>query len=105
MDLNKRTTACKITRTVHEEPLGDHVEIHTLDANPEQQTADSMQRRRILQAMDELPADQRQALHLAYFSGLSHSELATRLDQPLGTVKTRIRSGMMKMRELLGEYA
>jgi RNA polymerase sigma-70 factor (ECF subfamily) len=63
------------------------------------------QRRRILAALDTLNPDQRRALELAYFSGLSHSELAARLAVPVGTVKTRIRLGMMKLRELLVDYA
>jgi len=41
---------------------------------------------------------------LAFFSGLTHTELAARLNQPLGTVKTRVRQGMMKIRELLVEF-
>ena len=63
------------------------------------------QRRRVLAALNTLKPEQRRALELAYFSGLSHSELADRLGLPLGTVKTRIRLGMMKLRELLVDYA
>ena len=52
-------------------------------------------------ALASIPEEQRRALLLAYFEGLSQTEIAARLDQPLGTVKTRMRSGMLKMRELL----
>ena len=52
-------------------------------------------------ALAAIPEEQRRALLLAYFEGLSQTEIAARLGQPLGTVKTRMRSGMMKLRELL----
>lgn len=63
----------------------------------------SIEQRRVHIAVAALPQEQRQALDLAYFQGLTHSEIAARLDQPLGTVKTRIRLGMQKLRELLRE--
>lgn len=53
-------------------------------------------------ALRALPEAQREVLELAYFGGLSQSEIAARLDEPLGTVKTRMRSGMEKMRQALG---
>jgi RNA polymerase sigma-70 factor (ECF subfamily) len=57
----------------------------------------------VRRALAALPEEQRQTLVLAYFEGLTQSEIAARLNSPLGTVKTRMRSGMMKLRELLGE--
>ena len=62
------------------------------------------QRRQIVRkAIDQLPTEQGQALAYAYFQGYSHSEIAEALHEPLGTVKTRIRLGMQKLRHLLQE--
>ena len=71
--------------------------------NPQEDMENDMQRARIRRAVDELPADQREALLLAYFKGYSHRQIAELLDQPLGTIKTRIRLAMQKLRELLSE--
>jgi len=65
----------------------------------------SQERQAVRSALAELPEAQRIALELAYFEGLSQSEIATRLDQPLGTIKTRMQLGMKKMRERLAAFA
>jgi RNA polymerase sigma-70 factor (ECF subfamily) len=56
---------------------------------------------RVRHALSALAPEQRELIEMSFFSGLTHSELAERLDQPLGTVKTWIRSGMAKLREAL----
>jgi len=56
----------------------------------------------VRRAMAQLPEEQRTTLLLAYFDGLTQSEIASKLNAPLGTVKTRMRSGMIKLRALLG---
>lgn len=66
-------------------------------------TLHSEQREIVARALAALPEEQRHALNLAYFDGLTQSEIAEQLDTPLGTVKTRMRSGMIKLRELLGD--
>ena len=57
----------------------------------------------VRRALGELPEEQRKTLLLAYFEGLTQTEIAARLNTPLGTIKTRMRSGIIKLRELLGE--
>ena len=76
-------------------------------ASPEESAAASERQRFVREALNLLTPEQRRVIELAYYSGLSHSEIAEKLNQPLGTVKTRTRLGMMKLREalapLLGE--
>ena len=58
---------------------------------------------RVRDALSALPPEQRSLIELGFFGGVTHQELARRTDTPLGTVKTRIRSGLRRMRETLGE--
>ncbi|MGH2535754.1 MAG: sigma-70 family RNA polymerase sigma factor [Thermomicrobiales bacterium] len=58
---------------------------------------------RIHAALATLPLDQRQAIELAYFAGLTHQEIAERTETPLGTVKSRLRLGLHKLRAVLGD--
>ena len=61
------------------------------------------QGRRISDALDSLPSEQRQVIELAYFGGLTHTEIARNLSLPAGTVKGRMRLGLTRMRALLAE--
>jgi RNA polymerase sigma-70 factor (ECF subfamily) len=63
------------------------------------------QARALRNALTVLTPDERQAIEAAFFSELTHAEVAARLNQPLGTVKTRIRSGLHKLRQALGAGA
>jgi RNA polymerase sigma-70 factor (ECF subfamily) len=75
----------------------------TLDGPSALENAQQRQRRQRVQALlAGLPAVQAEALHLAFYEGLTHSEMARRLDQPLGTVKTRVRRGMARLSKLMG---
>ncbi|HYP54047.1 MAG TPA: sigma-70 family RNA polymerase sigma factor [Pyrinomonadaceae bacterium] len=67
-----------------------------------EETYRSEQAETVRRALSAIPEEQRRTLLLAYVEGLSQSEIAGRLGEPLGTVKTRTRSGLMKLRELLG---
>lgn len=71
--------------------------------DPAQDAVRSEQRDLVAGALAELSEDQRRTLTLAYFEGLTQTEIAARLRSPLGTVKTRMRSGMIKLRELLSQ--
>ncbi|MEP6961522.1 MAG: sigma-70 family RNA polymerase sigma factor [Acidobacteriota bacterium] len=83
-------------------PMEAAPQLVDLAANPEVQQQQSGRAARIREAMQSLPPEQRQAIDLGFYDGLSHSEIAERLNLPLGTIKSRMRMGMIKLRELLG---
>jgi RNA polymerase sigma-70 factor, ECF subfamily len=71
--------------------------------SPEALSAMSQDRRAVAGAMASLAPEQRRLIDLAYFHGMTQSEISEHLGLPLGTVKTRVRLGMVKLRELLAE--
>jgi RNA polymerase sigma-70 factor (ECF subfamily) len=77
------------------------------DASTVESTADTVEKHdeamRVRDVLNNLPFEQREAIELAFFEDLSHHDIAARLEQPLGTVKARIRRGLLKLRERLNK--
>jgi len=95
-----RRTGAKTGRDVSDEGIAERLPAReATDAEVERRD----ESRRVRAALDELPPDQRQVIELAYFAGLSHSQIAEMLDLPPGTVKGRMRLGLTKLRQALGE--
>lgn len=72
-----------------------------LDDTLEEDAQAALLKERVREAISQLPEDQKEALQMAYFKGYTHRQIAEVLDQPLGTVKTRIRLAMGKLRKIL----
>ena len=75
------------------------------DPTPFDAQADQELRQLVNTAIAGLPPAQQQTIELAYYDGLSHAEIAITLNEPLGTVKTRLRLGMSKLRESWSQYS
>jgi RNA polymerase sigma-70 factor, ECF subfamily len=73
--------------------------------SPEAGVLDAERRQALTDALTGLPSEQRQLIEAAFFEGYTHAELARRFGLPLGTVKTRIRTGMITMRQRLLDHA
>lgn len=79
----------------------DHAPAPHADGHGHGHDHSAEEREQLAKAVAGLPADQRQVIELAYFEGLSQTQIAQRLGEPLGTVKTRVRLGMNKLRQAL----
>lgn len=84
------------------EPLEIVGDARASSSSPEENTEISERRALVRQALGSISPEQRELIEMAYYGGLSHSEIALQTNLPLGTVKTRIRLGMLKLREMLG---
>src|SRR3954468_24824550 len=84
------------------EPLSENVEPET-SGSAEDDAWLRFERERVQSALKQLPDQQREALELAYYGGFSQTELAERLGQPVGTIKSRMFTGLARLRELLAE--
>jgi RNA polymerase sigma-70 factor (ECF subfamily) len=95
-------------RTVRDRGIVDDEGLEERVAAPERTDVDVARRedaREIRDALDELPDEQSRVIELAYFGGLTHVQIASMLDTPVGTIKGRMRLGLAKMRMALGDPA
>ena len=99
-----RARASRGYRTTNPLEAGTAAQMADPGPSPLETQADQELRMAVGTAVGDLPQAQQQAIELAYYEGLSHTEIAARLNQPLGTVKTRIKLGMSKLRESLRQW-
>jgi RNA polymerase sigma-70 factor (ECF subfamily) len=99
-----RARAARGYRTTNSLEAGTAMQVADPSPSPLETQADQELRIAVGTAVAGLPQAQQQAIELAYYEGLSHAEIAQRLNQPLGTVKTRIKLGMSKLRDGLQQW-
>jgi RNA polymerase sigma-70 factor (ECF subfamily) len=104
LDLVRATTRRERVVQTHE-VVPDAPAPVTVESGPHAALEQRERERAIAQALETLPGAQRLSIELAFFEGLSHSEISERLGEPLGTVKTRIRIGMKRLRDVLQPFA
>ena len=95
-----RSRKRKVVRDEPIETLSNRQDYQAKDGAEEASLSD--ERQMVKEAFKQLPDEQKQVLELSYFKGLNHLEIADSLDLSLGTVKSRIRLGMEKLRRILG---
>jgi RNA polymerase sigma-70 factor (ECF subfamily) len=84
---------------------GDTTRFPESDVRSAETPALHEQQRLVRSALEQIPSDQKQAVELAFFGGLTHEQIAARLATPLGTIKARIRRGLLRLRDCLKEVA
>jgi RNA polymerase sigma-70 factor (ECF subfamily) len=86
---------------VRKRPMEDDIDELPISTgvNLEDEAAEKMAMDKVRGALGGMPQDQRKLLEMAFFEGMTHSEIASRTGEPLGTVKTRIRSGLLTLRK------
>jgi RNA polymerase sigma-70 factor (ECF subfamily) len=94
----------RMERSQREQAMDDLAQARDRGTMPDEASVLNQRRQRVQAAMQSLPGEQRELIELAFFLGCSHSEIAERTGTPLGTVKTRLRLGMMKLREQLAGW-
>jgi RNA polymerase sigma-70 factor (ECF subfamily) len=104
-----RTRAIDHLRSKGKNPSGEDFLEHAAEltdplAGPADKAGASERALRVREALDMISTEQRQALTAAFFGGLSHSQISSALNLPLGTVKRRIRNGLARLRDLLASH-
>jgi RNA polymerase sigma-70 factor (ECF subfamily) len=100
----RRRRAAATERAASRDDEGYALQVASIAPPPDRSAEANEVRQTVAAALARLPDAQRQALELAFFAGLSHSEIARQLNEPLGTVKTRIRAALDKLRLSLAAH-